>query len=224
MHEKPNLIRLIGRIDTFPPLPAVVTQVLQITADPNSSIRDLVKVIEADVALASGILKIANSPFCGLSRQVQSLSHALGLLGTSEVRTMVLAKIMFNTFMAVSQDKLKKMHSLFRHAFNCGLVAKTMATRFGLDKNESFIAGLVHDIGKLVICLEFREELLKISSSEAPSDPKDLRREKQLLLYILLMSPFLSTLKSIGGGIVGIRKSMDVSLISPVLFLSNFQN
>ncbi|PLX47873.1 MAG: hypothetical protein C0613_13170 [Desulfobulbaceae bacterium] len=160
--KKKIAIQLIAQVNDFPPLPAVVTRILQVTADPESSLDKLAAIVEAEVGLSASVIKMANSPFFGLSREVSSISHALAVLGMEEVRNMVLAKVMFNTFTSY-RKKGDMVNSLWRHSFYSALAAKTIAENMGHDDNGLFVAGLIHDIGKLVIFLAFsRESLEKI--------------------------------------------------------------
>lgn len=140
----------------------MVNRILQVTADPESSLDKLAAIVEAEVGLSASVIKMANSPFFGLSREVSSISHALAVLGMEEVRNMVLAKVMFNTFTSY-RKKGDMVNSLWRHSFYSALAAATIAENMGHDDNGLFVAGLIHDIGKLVIFLAFsRESLEKI--------------------------------------------------------------
>ena len=78
--------KLIGRADSFPPLPTVVSRVMEVTADPESSADDLLRVIIQDQSLVTMILKMSNSAFLGLPRRVDSLQQALAILGFTEIR------------------------------------------------------------------------------------------------------------------------------------------
>ncbi len=160
--KKKVAIQLISQVNEFPPLPAVVNRILQVTADPESSIDKLARIVEAEVGLSASIIKLANSPFFGLSREVSSIPHALAVLGMEEVRNMVLAKAMFNTF-SDFRDKGERVNSLWTHSFYTALAAKTIGEKMGRDDSGLFVAGLIHDIGKMVIFLAFSaESLLKI--------------------------------------------------------------
>ena len=150
---------IISRIDSFPTLPVVVSQVMDITSDPNSAPKDLFDVISRDQSLTTTILKVANSPFFGVIKRVASLNQAIPLLGFSEIRNLVLGKAVFNSFKGLKSDTRLDLESFWRHAFACGLAAKILT---GGKGNEVFVAGLIHDIGKLVICIAFPDLFSKI--------------------------------------------------------------
>ena len=80
----------------------IVTRVLEIVANPESSAEELMKVISADQSLATLILKVSNSAFFGLMRKVSSLEHAVKLLGFNEIQNLVIAKCVFNSFKNLS--------------------------------------------------------------------------------------------------------------------------
>jgi putative nucleotidyltransferase with HDIG domain len=149
--------QLIQQVDEFPPLPAIVSKILMVTSDPESSIDDLKVLVESEVALASSILKLANSPFFGLCREVASIPHALTVLGLDEVKNLVLAKAMFNTFKGF-RNKGELVNGLWRHSFYTGLAATLIARRIGHHSSDFFVAGLIHDIGKMVIYLALNKE------------------------------------------------------------------
>lgn len=151
--------QLIQQVGDFPPLPAIVSQILKVTSDPESSIDDLKVLVEAEVALSASVIRLANSPFFGLSRQVSSIPHALTVLGLEEVKNLVLAKAMFNTF-KVFGPKGDRVNALWKHSFHCGLASAVLAKRWGYSSSDFFVAGLVHDIGKMVIYLALNKENL----------------------------------------------------------------
>lgn len=172
--KKKIAIQLIAQVNEFPPLPAVVNKILQVTADPDSGLEKLARIVEADVSLSSAIVKLANSPFFGLSREVASISHALAVLGMDEVRNLVLAKAMFNTFTNF-RKKGDRLHVLWKHSFYSALAAKTIGDKMGRGESGLFVAGLIHDIGKMVIFFALsRESLLKIyGETEQLDDSKN---------------------------------------------------
>jgi HD-like signal output (HDOD) protein len=80
---------LVTRLKSIPTLPTVALRVMEITANQKSSANDLMDIISPDVSLTTKILKIANSPFYGLTRKISSLQHAVTVLGFKEIRNLV---------------------------------------------------------------------------------------------------------------------------------------
>jgi len=95
---------IVKKIESMPTLPTVTFQVMEITADSNSSANDLVKIISPDVSLTAKILKIANSPLYGLTREISSLQHALTVLGFKEIRNLVISTAAVENFKDIEQD------------------------------------------------------------------------------------------------------------------------
>jgi len=142
-----NIVALTACIQSFPTLPTVVNRVMEITANPESSTTELMDVIRPDISLTAVILKTANSAFFGLSRKVSTLDQAITILGFKEIRNVVIARAVFDSFKHLKKDKQFNINSFWEHSFVCGIVAKVIAQDMKYPANEFFIAGLIHDIG-----------------------------------------------------------------------------
>ena len=150
-----NLDAIYGQIDSLPSLPSIVSEVLEVTGDPESSANDLMRAILPDQSMCATILKIANSAFFGLPRQVSTLEKAVMVLGFNEVKNIVLGKAIFNSFKELGKNNRETIENFWHHSFNCGLAAKILAERIKLSPSELFISGLIHDIGKLAMLITF---------------------------------------------------------------------
>jgi len=151
---------LIARLKSIPTLPAVALRVLEITANTKSSANDLMEIISPDVSLTAKILKIANSPFYGLTREVSSLQHAVTILGFKEIRNLVISTVAFDSFKNLEHDGKFDINKFWEHSFYCALAAKAIAVDLEIESNELFVAGLVHDIGKLAMYVTFPSEFM----------------------------------------------------------------
>ncbi len=159
---------LIAQIDSMPTLPTVALRVMEVTSNPESSANDLMEIISPDISLTAKILKIANSPFYGLTREVSSLKHALTILGFKEIRNMVISAVAFESFKNFKQNDKFDINKFWRHSFCCGLAAKIIAVDLKSSSSELFVAGLIHDIGKLVMYIAFPVEFLKLVDMMSP--------------------------------------------------------
>jgi len=147
----------------LPTMPAIAGQVVQAVDNPDSSIDDIRSLIEQDAAIAARILKISNSALYGFPSEIQSLSHAISLLGTMTVRNLVLAASMKDTYKRFGlMEKL-----LWQHSSLAGPVAAMLATYRGvaLDPDVAFTAGLMHHIGKTALANSHREEYERVMST-----------------------------------------------------------
>lgn len=161
MQNQP-ITQVFNQVDSLPSLPATVSKVLAVTADPESSASDLMEAILPDQSMCATILKIANSAFFGMPREVATIDKAITVLGFNEVHNIVLGKAVFNSFQKIGPDSKETIKNFWDHSFSCGLAAKILAEDLGCSPSELFIAGLIHDIGKLVILMALPGEYLPI--------------------------------------------------------------
>ena len=149
------LTAINSKMNSLPALPATVANVMTVTANPESSANDLMQVVIGDQTMCSTILKVANSAFFGIPRGVSTIERAVVVLGHEEIRNIVIGKAIFSCFPKLSQENKNTVSLFWEHAFTCGLAAKIMADHLHLPSSELFVAGLIHDIGKLVMLMAF---------------------------------------------------------------------
>lgn len=119
--------------------------------DPNSSADDISAVINTDPALATRLLKVVNSPFYGFPSQINTISRAITIIGTRELIHLVLATSVIKAFTGIP-GSLINMDEFWRHSLACAIAAKQLALKCGQRPAERFfLAGLLHNIGSLVI-------------------------------------------------------------------------
>lgn len=147
-------------VGDLPGIPMIAGQVMTAAADPNSSADDLREIIEKDPALAGRILKVANSSLYAFSRSIETLRHAIALLGFRTVENMVMAASLKDTFKDFGlSEKL-----LWEHATLAGAVAAKISSYGPIDveRESAFTAGLLHDLGKVALSNTARERYQKI--------------------------------------------------------------
>lgn len=151
-----DIAALIKQTDSYPPLPRTVLRVLEITGDPESSAHELMQAILPDQSICVAILKIVNSAFFGHPRKVCSIEQAVIVLGFVEIRNIILAQAVFSSFHKFRKTNKEDIEALWQHSLTCALAAKIIATHItGYAPNQLFIAGLIHDIGKLTLLIAF---------------------------------------------------------------------
>ncbi len=132
-------------------LPEISLKVNELANDPDATADDMAKVISQDPALVARMLKIANSAFYGLSSEVETITRAVAILGTNKIRDLVLSTAASETFDGIPND-LITMQDFWHHSLYCGLLAQILAKKSKKVHAESiFIAGLLHDIGQLLM-------------------------------------------------------------------------
>ncbi len=155
-----NISQVIKRINSLPSLPVTVNRVMSVTADPESSAHDLMEAILPDQSMCATILKLANSAFFGVPKEVSTLEKAVTVLGFNEIHNIVLGKAVFNSFQNLNSNNKKAMDRFWQHSFSCALTAKIIAEENRQAPSELFISGLIHDIGKLTMFLALSEQYI----------------------------------------------------------------
>jgi len=147
----PSVEGLVENCSKLISLPEVAIRVNSMVGDPGVSAAEIGEVISQDPALTTSLLKIANSPLFGLSREVDTVSRAVTVLGGKQIRDLVLASSAADAFKGIPNDMLS-MENFWHHSLCCALAAQELAGLSRIRKIESvFIAGLLHDIGLLLI-------------------------------------------------------------------------
>lgn len=144
--------RVLKRVNDIPSLPQFVIETLKKLDDPKSSAADVANKLSRDEGLVIRVLRLANSAYYGLSRRISSVSEAISFLGFKTVKSIVLAasvyKFMDSSFTGYALDR----GDLWKHSQSVASTARFLATRVkGVDPEEAYIAGMVHDIGKIVL-------------------------------------------------------------------------
>jgi len=143
--------RLSAMVESMPPFPESVHQVMELSSDINCSPKDMVNVIERDPVLTMKILKMVNSAFFALSRQVASVQHALVYLGMNTIKNLAVSIATVDALPRLSIPELP-MSSFLAHSLATAAVAQRLARDNLLirDASDHFVAGLLHDFGKVV--------------------------------------------------------------------------
>ena len=133
----------------LPPLPEIAIKIQRLKDDPNAGIEDIAVLVRADPALLAQVLKIVNSAYYGLPREVKDAHFAVAFLGLDEVARMVLALSVINTLKIGDKKELSRF---WFHSFYTAVCSKYLARKFEplLPPEELWSASMLHDIGKLV--------------------------------------------------------------------------
>lgn len=172
-----KLTAIIRQVDSFPALPATVNKVMAVTGDPESTANDMMRAILPDQSMCATILKIANSAFFGLPRQVSTIERAVMVLGFEEIRNIVLGKAVFTSFQKMPKQSKEETDLFWDHSFTCGIAAKIIAADLGHSSSEMFIAGLIHDIGKLAMLMTFPQDYSLLFELSKPHQFRNVLHE-----------------------------------------------
>ena len=154
---------LISKVDSFPTLPTIYTSLLEATSNPRSTVQDVANVLTQDQSSVTKLLKVINSPLYGLSSKITSISQAIMLLGFTEVKNVVLALSVIDIFSSVGKDLAVSMVEMWKHSIAVGVIARLLGVKLKIgDVENYFVAGLIHDIGKLFFITTFKENYIQV--------------------------------------------------------------
>lgn len=159
--SNPELHARIAKVKTLPSPPDIYNQIILELQSETASIDIIAKLISKDVSLSAKLLQIVNSAFFGLPQHAESVAKAVNYLGLNTVQGLVLT--------AGVHDQLKDagipealLESIFNHSIAVGGLAKKTAIEIGLqqvDSDNALVAGLMHDVGKLIMLANFKDEM-----------------------------------------------------------------
>lgn len=155
---------VVGNIDRLPTVPRLYTALVDELAKPDPSIKVVSGLISQDVGMAAGILKLVNSAFFGLRTHVSSPTHAVNLLGLEIVKALVLTVGLFDRFDKTAFHDFE-LEKLWRHSLSTGRLAREIGSLENMsaaDQEQCCIAGLLHDVGKLVMATNFVEAYAEV--------------------------------------------------------------
>ena len=184
--ENKYLVRLNRYIDTMPSLSITVSKIIEVTRNPQVTAKDLNKVISLDPVLVGKVLKLVNSAYYGLSNKVTSLVTAIIMLGINTIKNLALSTAVLGNMRKGSSFRTLNVDGFWRHSIGVGVTSKLIAAKIGIPANrreEFFIGGLLHDIGKIPLNIIFEEEYLK-AIREADMKKTDLLVMEQSIIGI----------------------------------------
>ncbi len=192
MESDRRLTLLKAHINRMPPLSPTVTKVLTICNDIDASPADINRVISVDPVLMGKLLKLINSAYYGLAQKVTSLVRAIIMLGINTVKNMLLSTAILSNLGNKKNFNALEMVEFWKHSLAVGVTAKLIAKKHHVppDQLESFfIAGLLHDIGKIPMNNKFSDEYYQAL---------DLSEENHQALYISEMELFGTDHSTVG--------------------------
>lgn len=182
MTMTPEILRAkIERITALPTLPQVVVRIASMVDSSESSVAEVGRVIAKDQVLSASVLKLVNSAFYGFSRRVSTVTHATVLLGFNVIKGLVMSATVFDLFRQGSGDGMDRKH-LWDHAIGTARIAGILARKVKLhEPEEAVVAGLLHDLGKIVVCTNLPAEFAMILNAAQKRNLLMCEAEQEIL-------------------------------------------
>lgn len=178
-NKKENYLQCIQEyLLKMPSLSTTITKVLSVCNNPNTSANDLNKVVSFDPVLTGNVLKLINSAYYSMRDRVTSLTQAIIMLGLNTIKNLALSTAVLGAVGGKTSSQNKSMDIFWTHCISTGVSSKAIALKAGVLKSECeeyFVAGLLHDIGKIPLIQCFPVDYMKVVS---------LAHEKNVLLHI----------------------------------------
>lgn len=218
MLEDKYLIKINEFIQDMPPLSVSVSRILELSKTPKVDAKMLNDVISVDPVLTGKVLKLVNSAYYSMPNHVTSLVRAIVILGINTIKNLIISTSVISAVnQRQNENSALNMTSFWRHSVGVGVLAKFLALKQNIDPKfveEYFVAGLLHDLGKLP---------LDFVIADGYKDIIALSRKKKLPLY-RLESRYLGINHSeLGERIVDLWK-LPVSLHETIIFHHNIES
>jgi putative nucleotidyltransferase with HDIG domain len=200
-----DLKRFIAKIEDLPTLPRTVLRITEFINDPRASANDLARIITDDQVLTARLLKLVNSSFYGFQQRISTVTDAILMVGFDAIRSLLLTTSVFDLFPSRTTRSRRDQEMLWDHSLACAVGAKAIGAAVRHEKlEELFVAGLLHDIGKIVVMALRPEDFARVA---------DRVREGRLLISAAEMEVLGCTHADIGR-LLAERWNLPVKLVT----------
>lgn len=177
-----NFEELAKKIDCLPTLKTVAAKIVELCSDPQTPVSKFIDVISSDQSLSLQILRIANSSYFTYPQKITTIGNAIGVLGVNIVRDMVSSISIFSLNQSLDNQPDFDLQRLWEHAFLTASIGKALAEKYDPEKKDLlFIAGLFHDVGKLVQNQVIQKDFLLIYIKSQRENEKLHVTERKIL-------------------------------------------
>ena len=174
---------LVSSVVSLVSLPEVYIRVNEMLDDPNTTAEAIGKVISQDTGLTARLLKLVNGPEYGFPSKIDTVSRAVSIIGLRDLRDLILSASAIENFSTIPTEILN-MVRYWRHSVYCGVVAQLLAEQCDVLHSERlFVAGLLHDIGKLVMAERIPEQVRQAINLSEEKNIIDFHAEQAVIGY-----------------------------------------
>jgi putative nucleotidyltransferase with HDIG domain len=185
-HIRPENIRKVTRhIFDLPTLPSTVAKMIEVIDHPSTSAHTLNTIVSSDQALAAQVLRLANSAYYGFPRKINTITLAIVVVGFETLKNFGLSSAVLDRFARFNHDVPFDIYLFWEHSICTAVASRMLARETGYQiSGEAFAAGLLHDLGKYVISIYFRELFEKVVEQMIDDDMPMYQVEEQHLAHV----------------------------------------
>ncbi len=185
--------KVAGQVGDFPPIPTVILESIKLLNDPTATVKAIQEQILLDQSLTAFILKVANSALYGLMKEVTTVSYAINLMGYNTAKSILTAYLSKSLYSTRGGKFIQNV--LWRHSISTAVLGKTIAEHLTMPTpptpEETFIAGLLHDIGKGVLLKNKTDEFEKIVKLICNDKKTSIQAEQEVLSFTHVEAGYL---------------------------------
>lgn len=179
---KLSLEYIVSKVDDMKVLPEIISKIVSLTEDPDSTAQDMEQVILRDQILTTKILRLANSAYYGYARKISKVSQATVLLGFQAIKSMALASTVSVYLTSELKGYSLEKDELWTQSQTCAIVSRYIAKHIKYpNPEEAYIAGLLRDIGKTVLNQHMEKEYSEVLTKIEVDNVSFLEAEKEIL-------------------------------------------
>jgi len=162
-----TLGKILMNLGDLPALPQITNRIIELTADPESTNQEICDLINRDQVLVAKVLRLVNSAYYGLPRKVAAVSEAVALVGMQTLRTLVIGASVYKTLEGLQKKPVRIYKDIWHHALACAVSSRLIAAELMIrQKDHAFTAGLLHDIGRVILvtlCIEQYQQVFELA-------------------------------------------------------------
>lgn len=163
MTNSKKRINKIKNLKNLPTLPQILIKLIEACNNEETTPKELSEIISKDPSLSAKIMRLVNSSYLGLNTRIKSIEQAVVYLGSDAIRNMAISASVVQVFSHMKGGSLFSLSSFWNHSLMCASIARRIAKESSYEyPEEAFLSGLLHDIGKLVLQVNFKEDYAEI--------------------------------------------------------------
>lgn len=179
--DETKLKRIVSNMKSIPTLPKLFTELTELLESEKSSFQEIAAIVKKDVGVSAKILQLVNSAFFGLRHRVDDIHRAVTYLGIDTIKSIIITTDVFSQF-DEHEVSFFKINELYEHSFRVGIISGKLITAGKADKemaDSTFMCGMLHDIGKMVLIKNCKNEYEQIFNKLEDGKQSPIELEKK---------------------------------------------